>query len=180
MGEWGSLCPVLQPANESRARRSPRSSIDFSGGVFVKYRHVVAAGGLPAAGMWWICAVGICACRASGAIFDIGRRPSIRLPSGRVCNHKSLPRPSSREMRLRKGRRKVGRRDPTPPLVRDDASETERPSLGRTQQRIELQMKTANFQRGSEVRWCAALDNPRGVLSIHISSWALSGASLEI
>ena len=54
------------------------------------------------------------------------------------------------------------------------------PPAGRTQQRIELLEKTANFQRGSEVRWCAALDNPRGVLSIHISSWALSGASLEI
>ena len=30
------------------------------------------------------------------------------------------------------------------------------------------------------MRWCAALVNPRGVLSIHISSWALSGASSEI
>lgn len=113
--------------------------------------------------------VGKCA-RAPRAesIFDIGRRPSIRLPSGRVCKHKSLPRPSSRQGGFEKA------------ATGGDASETERPSLGRTQQRIELQMKTANFQRGSEVRWCAALVNPRGVLSIHVSSWALSGASSEM
>ena len=40
----------------------------------------------------------------------------------------------------------------------DDASEAERPSLERTQQRIELQMKTANFhcmRRGTiaALRW---------------------------
>ena len=48
----------------------------------------------------------------------------------------------SRDPRDRNGR--VG--CPQPAAIRlDDASETERPSLGRTQQRIELQMKTANF-----------------------------------
>ena len=66
-------------------------------------------------------------------IFDIGRRPSIRLPGGRVSNHKSLPRPSPRRGGFEKA------------ATEDDASETERPSLERTQQRIELQMKTANF-----------------------------------
>ena len=50
-----------------------------------------------------------------------------------MCNHKSLPRPSSNRGGLKKAATEGG------------ASETERPSLGRTQQRIELQMKTANF-----------------------------------
>ena len=100
---WQTGCKQKQPAFVDSVRyygklRGPGPGIhpiDFWGGVVVIYQHIVAAGGMPAAGMWWICAVGICACRASGALFDIGRRPSIRLPSGRVWRCKSLPRPSS-------------------------------------------------------------------------------------
>ena len=50
-----------------------------------------------------------------------------------MWRRKSLPRPSSNRGGLKKAATEGG------------ASETERPSLGRTQQRIELQMKTANF-----------------------------------
>ena len=62
----------------------------------------------------------------------------------------------------------VGRRDSTPQLIRDDASETERPSLERTQQRIELQMKTANFHCMRQDTIAVLRGNPRGALSIHI------------
>ena len=48
----------------------------------------------------------------------------------------------------------------------------------RTQQRIELSEKPliSIVKRNTMVRY---VGNPRGVLSIHVSLWALSGASLE-
>ena len=71
----------------------------------------------------------------------------------------------------------VGRRDSTPQLIRDDASETERPSLERTQQRIVAFWETANFQYGSEIRLCATCVVHAAHFHILVSIRALSGAS---
>ena len=66
------------------------------------------------------------------------------------------------------------------PSSRGDASETEWLSLERTQQRIELLEKTANFHCMKQDTIAALREQSRGALSIHISCKALSGASLEI
>ena len=50
----------------------------------------------------------------------------------------------------------------------------------RTQQRIVASRETGNFEYGGEIRWCATCVITRGVLSIHISIQALTGASREI
>jgi hypothetical protein len=65
-------------------------------------------------------------------------------------------------------------------VLLDDANDVLQQSLGRTQQRIELQEKTANFhcmKRDAMVRYVI---HSRGAFSNHISYKALSGAPPEI
>ena len=50
-------------------------------------------------------------------------------------------------------------------------------TAGRTQQRIELGWKTAKLPVNKVDTMVRYVGNPRGVLSIHVSFWALSGAS---